>query len=143
MPLNACLEELAAQAAAARRSAYAPYSHFSVGAAALDEDGSVFLGSNVENASYGLTVCAERVAIFKAVTAPGRSRRTTVTALAVSATPPVWPCGACRQVLAEFAGAGCLVILADAAGNVLETATLGQLLPHAFGASALATGEQH
>jgi len=93
-------QDLLKEALQARKAAHAPYSRFKVGAALLCNDGSVFTGCNVENASYGLALCAERVAVFKAVS----ERRKKFTALAVVAdTPePVQPCGACLQVLAEF-----------------------------------------
>jgi cytidine deaminase len=95
------LQELLQAARQARDAAYAPYSHFKVGAAVRGSDGRIFVGSNVENASYGLTVCAERVAIFNAASAGARA----IVELAVitEAIEPAPPCGACRQVLAEFA----------------------------------------
>jgi cytidine deaminase len=93
---------LLARAVAARDGAYAPYSKFSVGAALLGEDGSVWTGANVENASYGLSMCAERTAIFNAV-ANGGVRRFAAVAVAGPGGEKTLPCGACRQVLYEFA----------------------------------------
>ena len=112
--------------------AYCPYSNYPVGAAVLVEDGQVHSGCNVENASYGLTMCAERVAIFKAASHGCRA----VVAVAVvggSGEKPASPCGACRQVLAEFATAETPVLIAPLGkgGRVTET-TLGALLPMAF-----------
>jgi cytidine deaminase len=116
------------QARQARTRAYAPYSRFRVGAALLCEDGTVFTGCNVENASYGLAMCAERVAIGAAVAA-GYQR---FTAVAVMGTGPgaTAPCGACRQVIAEFAP-GCPVYCAGESGEALHT-TMAALLPHQF-----------
>jgi cytidine deaminase len=122
-------DELVALAAQARRHAYAPYSHFAVGAALLAKSGRVYTGANVENASYGLSVCAERVAVWKAV-AEGERAFTTI---AVVTENGVSPCGACRQVLAEFAGdpQSLRLIVADAQGR-RRTYTLAELLPEAF-----------
>ena len=116
-------------ARAARRRAYAPYSGFRVGAA-VRAIGEVHAGCNVENASYGLTVCAERNAIGAAALAGGR--RVEAIAVASGTTPPTPPCGACLQVLAEFAGPDTPVLLAGKGRAVVRT-TLGELLPHAFG----------
>lgn len=125
--------ELVRQAVAARSRAYAPYSGFAVGAAILAQDGRIFTGCNVENASYGLTVCAERVALFGAVSAGARE----FLALAVACGPGhCAPCGACRQVLYEFAR-DLLVIMADGEGKSWRRASLRDLLPHAFGPSDL------
>lgn len=121
----ALLMQSARTAAAA---AYAPYSHFHVGAALLCEDGAVVTGVNVENASYGLTMCAERVAIGRAIA--GGKRRFDAIAVAEAAGRSAFPCGGCRQVLAEFAGPDFLVIAAD--GERSFTSTLGELLPHTF-----------
>lgn len=114
-----------------RAQAYAPYSNFRVGAALLADDGRVFTGVNVENASYGLTVCAERNAVGKMVEAGARR----ITAVAVSSENGVTPCGACRQVLSEFVprdGDDVPVYVVDGAGNVSET-TISDLLPDRFG----------
>jgi len=116
-------------ARAARRRAYAPYSGFRVGAA-VRARGRTFAAANVENASYGLTVCAERNAVAAAVLAG--ARRLEAVAVASGTWPPAPPCGACLQALAEFAGPGLPVALAGAGGRVVET-RLGELLPRAFG----------
>jgi cytidine deaminase len=111
----------------ARKLAYAPYSRFKVGAALLDDHGRIWSGCNVENASYGLSLCAERVAIAKMVSAGSRQWQ----ALALAAKNGVVPCGACLQVLAEFAAPDALVAVPDSSG----TATifrLSDLLPEAF-----------
>ncbi len=115
-------------AAAARRRAYAPYSRFLVGAA-VRAGGRVFTGCNVENASYGLTICAERAAVAGAVAAG--DRRLEALAVASGTSPPTPPCGMCLQTLAEFAGPDLPVLLLGARGSREET-TLGALLPHAF-----------
>ena len=111
----------------ARENAYSPYSHFAVGAALLCEDGTLYEGCNIENASYGLTNCAERTAIFKAVS----EGHTTFKALAVVADTegPCAPCGACRQVMAEFKIP--LIILGNLMGNI-KIVTIEELLPFSF-----------
>jgi cytidine deaminase len=114
-------------ALAVRAKAYAPYSNYPVGAALLMEDGSIITGVNVENASYGLSMCAERTAVFKAVTEGYRK----ILAVAVATENAGSPCGACRQVLTEFAG-DVPVYLVGAAGNGRDT-TLYTLLPDHFG----------
>jgi cytidine deaminase len=121
------LDTLLKEAAGARESAYAPYSGFRVGAALLSGGGTVYTGSNVENASFGLTTCAERVAVFAAVHAGER----TLSAVAISTDGPgpVAPCGACRQVLAEFAPD--IRVVSEAAGERREW-RLGDLLPDPF-----------
>jgi cytidine deaminase len=111
-----------------RENAYAPYSHFAVGAALDTGDGHVFLGCNVENASYGLTMCAERVAVGAAISAGYRD----FTAIAVAGPDGVVtsPCGACRQVLAEF-NPDMAVVYTTPQGPVATT--VAELLPHSFG----------
>ena len=120
------IDHLLALAAEAARAAYVPYSHFAVGAALRAEDGRIFTGCNVENASYGLTICAERNAVARAV-AEGARRFDVV---AVVTENGVTPCGACRQVLAEF-GPTMTVIVADMAGN-RSVYAMNELLPDAF-----------
>jgi cytidine deaminase len=121
------IDRLVAAATKVREKAHAPYSQFAVGAAVLDGDGRVHAGCNVENASYGLSVCAERHAIAAAVS----SGSTSIQALAVvtGTSPPSSPCGACRQVLVEFGDFP--VIIANPEGERIET-SVGQLLPKAF-----------
>ena len=127
-------EALVAAAGEARERAYAPYSGFQVGAALLSDDGSRFTGANVENASYGLSMCAERTAVFHAV-AQG-VRRLRAVAVVASNDEPTWPCGACRQVLNEF-GPG-LVVISEGKGGRREERSLRELLPEAFGPNDLA-----
>ncbi|AEH51060.1 cytidine deaminase [Pseudothermotoga thermarum] len=120
-------EELIELALKAMQKAYAPYSNFKVGAALLTKSGKVYLGCNVENASYGLTICAERVAIFSAVADGEREFEKLVV---VANTPlPVSPCGACRQVMAEFGNFE--VILVGKDGKYRITC-VEELLPYAF-----------
>lgn len=117
----------------ARERAHAPYSLFRVGAAVEDDAGRIFTGCNVENATFGLTMCAERVALFKAISeGAGKLVRVAVVTNTAALTPP---CGACRQVLWEFCG-DVPVVLANLQG-VSETHQLGVLFPHAFDASFL------
>jgi cytidine deaminase len=121
------VNDLVSQARAAMRQAWAPYSKFKVGAAIEAEDGRVFVGCNVESASYGLTICAERMALGAAVVAGARKPRRVVVATDVD--PPAAPCGACRQLLVEFG----LDLEVVAVGPKTERRwTLGQLLPDAF-----------
>jgi len=125
---------LVAAAVEARGRAYAPYSGFAVGAALLSKGGRVFTGCNVENASYGLTMCAERVALFRAVAEGVRE----FLAIAVACgEAPCAPCGACRQALYEFAP-DLRVIMADGEGRTWNAASLSELLPAAFGPQSVA-----
>lgn len=121
-------EELFAACRTAMASAYAPYSKFHVGAALRAADGRVFTGVNVENSSYGLTMCAERVALGAAVAAG--SRHFTHVAITCGTGHFLTPCGACRQVMAEFAP-GLVVLILEGTGKVHEL-SLASLLPHAF-----------
>jgi cytidine deaminase len=116
-------------ARAVRKRAYAPYSKFQVGAAVRDERGRVHVGCNVENASYGLAICAERNAVAAAVAAGARALR--AVAVVTPLKPPGSPCGACRQVLAELAPPDAPVLLAAPTGAP-ETTTVGALLPRSF-----------
>jgi cytidine deaminase len=126
---------LLAQAREARAHAYAPYSRFPVGAAILADDGRVFTGCNVENASYGLTNCAERVALGKAVS-EGVRRFVAVAVVGPEDDAPCAPCGACRQVLAEF-GVDVQVVTPDGTPGGIRISSVGALLPGAFLPSAL------
>jgi cytidine deaminase len=122
-------EQLIKEAIEARKHAHIPYSHFAVGAALLTGSKRIYTGCNIENASYGLTNCAERTAIFKAVS----EGEHTIEAIAVVADTegPVSPCGACRQVLAEFCDENTKIYLTNLHGNTEEW-TMAQLLPGAF-----------
>ncbi len=130
MSLSAAERDLLLEKAkAAVHNAYAPYSKFMVGAALLTEAGNVYTGCNVENSSYGLTNCAERTAIFSAVTAEGSAMH--IRAIAVWSNPegPCSPCGACRQVIFEF-GPKAIVLFQGLDG--IEEVVASELLPHGF-----------
>ena len=131
-PLGESYTELIEAARRVREQAYVPYSHFPVGAAILAADGRVFTGCNVENASYGLTLCAERNALAQAVAQGAR----VFEAIAVVTENGVSPCGACRQVLSEF-GAEMLVVMVDQHGKQARH-RIAELLPVAFGPGHLA-----
>lgn len=127
-------QDLIAAAKAVRENAFAPYSGFRVGAAALGDDGVIYTGCNVESATYGLTMCAERNAIFKGVSEG--VKRFTAIAVVVDTDELTPPCGACRQVIWEFCG-DVPVILANLNGKT-ETIQMRDLLPRAFDSEFLA-----
>jgi len=120
-------QELINRANEVRLRAYAPYSNYQVGAALLTKSGDIFTGANVENAAYGVTICAERSAVFSAVSAGQRE----FTAIAVATHNGGSPCGSCRQVLSEF-GLDIDVYQVDDQGNIIQTNTVRGLLPGAF-----------
>ncbi|MBI3813740.1 MAG: cytidine deaminase [Nitrospinae bacterium] len=122
------MDNLIAEAKKARENAYAPYSKFKVGAAVLTGDGKIFTGCNVENSSYGLSICAERTAIFNAVSA-GYKKFTKI-AVVTDTEPPASPCGACRQVIFEF-GDDIEVIMANLKGDV-KIKKIDELLKDGF-----------
>jgi homotetrameric cytidine deaminase len=123
--------ELLVRARAAAAHAYAPYSKFRVGAALRTATGAIFAGCNVENASYGLTNCAERTAIFSAVAAEGPHMRLIAIAIYVDSPQTFPPCGACRQVIAEFAAPEAVVLYQSSGIDAVRT-TIARLLPHSF-----------
>ena len=138
-------QKLVSAALAARETAYAPYSHFTVGAALLCEDGTGYTGCNIESASYPATICAERVAVSKAVSEGKRRFRAIAVAGAPEGEAPCAacpPCGVCRQAMAEFCGPDFEVILPEAPDR--WTAVRFQaLLPMAFGPGSLEGGKRH
>jgi len=127
-PSDEATAELIRRAQAVRRRAYAPYSNYPVGAALLARSGQIYEGANVENAAYPTTMCAERNAVFRAVSDGERA----FDAIAVVTENGGAPCGACRQVLSEFGG-DVLVIVADTTGKIHHKTPLHELIPHAFG----------
>jgi len=131
------IDSLVVAASEVRDQAHAPYSNFTVGAAIIDAGGRIHVGCNVENASYGLSVCAERHAVAAAVSAGGQG----IEGLAVvtDTSPPTSPCGACRQVLVEFGDFP--VILANIEGERIVT-SVGDLLPDAFTPESLGKGQE-
>ncbi len=132
-PLTPAQEfDLAQRAAQARQWAYAPYSHYLVGAALLTASGKIYDGVNVENAAYGDSICAERTAAVKAVSEGDRE----FVAIAVATENAGAPCGACRQVLSEF-GVAAQVLIVDGAGQIVTRTTVAALLPLSFGPDML------
>jgi len=127
-------ERIIKSAMRVRHFAYAPYSHYQVGAALLTRSGRIFTGVNVENAAYPAGICAERTAIFKAVTAGEKD----YIAMAVVTENGGTPCGSCRQVMAEFS-LGMSVIVLDETGKIVLDTTVADLLPGAFGPNDLKT----
>lgn len=136
---DATLERMVAAAREAATRAYVPYSSFPVGASVLTGDGSIVRGVNIENASYGLTVCGERVAVFRAAAEGHREIRAVV--ISAPRAPGASPCGACRQVLNEFKPrlGEMQVILDQGEGKPQRIMSLSALLPHAFGPHDLKT----
>lgn len=130
-------QDLIEAALAARERAYAPYSRFKVGAALVGESGRIYGGCNVENISYGLSSCAERNGIFRAI-AEGE-RRFTAVAVVTDTTAPTAPCGACRQVLLEFAVGGDMDVVLATVGGARRLTRLSTLLPESF--SSFEAGE--
>ncbi len=126
-------DELVEAARAAQSRAYAPYSNYQVGAAVRGDNGKIYIGANVENASYGLSLCAERSAVAAAIL--DGVRKIVAAAVMTSTSPPVAPCGMCRQTLAEFAD-DMPIVLVNKAGERVDT-TLRELLPRAFGRADL------
>ena len=129
-------DELIEQAREARTKAYAPYSHFQVGAALVARDGKIYHGCNVENASYGLSNCAERTAFFSALADGQKPGDFTQLAIVGATDTPIAPCGACRQVIFELGGPDLQVILANMQ-DAVEVTTQARLLPGAFSSSDL------
>jgi cytidine deaminase len=129
--------EIIKAATETREKAYAPYSRFKVGAALLTEDGKIYTGCNIENASYSHTICAERVAVFKAVCAGAKSFQ--AIAIVTELDDPASPCGACRQVLAEFSE-DMKIIMANTEGKIIIS-NIKELLPMAFNKNHLGEGK--
>ncbi len=132
-------KELAEAALAARDMAYAPYSGYCVGAVLLTDSGKLYCGGNIENASYGATNCAERTAIFKAVSEGERAFRAIAIAGGIKGKEPVdyaYPCGICRQVMEEFAGEDFRIIVVKSTEDYKEY-KLSELLPFGFGGSSI------
>lgn len=133
------VDQLIQEACVARLKAHTPYSRFNVGAALLTRDGAVYHGCNVENASYGLTNCAERTALFRAIADGCKPGDFVSLAVVADTEGPVSPCGACRQVILELGGADLQVVMANLNGAV-AVSTAAELLPGAFDAGDLPVG---
>ena len=128
MLTNELRQKLIETSLGARRWAYAPYSKYTVGAALLTSSGKIYAGVNIENAAYPTSMCAERVAVFKAVS----EGETNFTAMAVATSNGGTPCGACRQVLSEF-GLETKILVVNGNGDIEQETTVAELLPGAFG----------
>ena len=129
-------EDLVKEACKAREKAYVPYSRFKVGAALLTKDGKIYHGCNIENASYGLTNCAERSAFFSALSDGCRAGEFVKLAVVGQTDDVISPCGACRQVISELVGKDCQIILANLNGKIKKT-FIAELLPGAFSSADL------
>ena len=128
--------ELIKKAEEARKLSYSPYSHFAVGAALLCKDGRVFIGTNVENSSYPLCMCAERNALYNAMMNGVKKEDMVALALTADTDEPCSPCGACRQVISEIFPKDATIYMANLKGDVKET-TIEELLPFAFSSDDL------
>lgn len=124
-------QELLELAAEARARSYSPYSHYAVGAALLTRDGKIYQGCNIENASFTPTICAERTAFFRAIYDGVRAFE--AIAIIGSGETPAYPCGVCRQVMAEFCDKDFLIITANRDRTIVVPRTLEQMLPNSFG----------
>lgn len=136
---EAIIKQLIEAALDARQMAYAPYSHYQVGAALLTEGGRIYKGGNIENASYGATNCGERTAIFKAVSEGDRAFWAIAIAGGLEGKEPVdyaYPCGICRQVMQEFAGSDFQIIVAKSVDDY-KIYALAELLPEGFGGDSI------
>ena len=129
-------EDLVKEACKAREKAYVPYSRFKVGATLLPKEGKTYPGCNIENASYGLTNCAERSAFFSALSDGCRAGDFVKLAVVGQTDDVISPCGACRQVISELAGKNCQIILANLNGKIKKT-FIAELLPGAFSSADL------
>lgn len=133
-------EELIRAALAAREKSYSPYSHYRVGAALLSEDREIITGCNVENASYGATCCAERTAVFKAISEGKRRFSAIAIAGGIEGKEPedyAYPCGICRQVLSEFAGNDSFTVIVAKSVSDYKEYSLNELLPYSFGGDSI------
>lgn len=136
MPPKVDLQVLVAAARRARKTAYAPYSKYRVGAAVVGKSGRIYSGSNIENSAYPTSICAERVAIFKAISEGERK----LLALAVATSNAGSPCGSCRQVFSEFADDDAAILLVGQRGRQVKVFSMKDMLPERFGPDQLVKG---